>query len=149
VYADDHGHIGAISAGYYPQVAHGDPWLPLPGTGAGDVTGVIPHAAEPQVYDPPGHVVATANQRPGPSAGPCGRFPPEQRRPVRGRPPPGRRQSVLNTRIAVADLRKLGKRDSYRLGARRPGDNGGMRRAGRAARRVTFGAQRSGVRFGW
>ena len=68
VYADDHGNIGAISAGYCPQVAHGDPWLPLPGTGADDVDGVIPYAAEPQVYDPPGHVVATANQRPvGPS----------------------------------------------------------------------------------
>ncbi len=68
VYADDHGNIGVISAGYYPQVAHGDPWLPLPGTGADDVAGVIPYAAEPQVYDPPGHVVATANQRPvGPS----------------------------------------------------------------------------------
>ena len=68
VYADDQGHIGAISAGYYPQVAHGDPWLPLPGTGADDVTGVIPYAAEPQVYEPPGHVIATANQRPvGPS----------------------------------------------------------------------------------
>ncbi len=68
VYADDAGNIGAISAGYYPQVAHGDPWLPLPGTGAGDIVGVIPYAAVPQVYDPPGHVVATANQRPvGPS----------------------------------------------------------------------------------
>ncbi len=68
VYADDHGNIGAISAGYYPQVAHGDPWLPLPGTGADDVVAVIPYAAVPQVYDPPGHVVATANQRPvGPS----------------------------------------------------------------------------------
>ena len=68
VYADDQGNIGAISAGYYPQVAHGDPWLPLPGTGADDVDGVIPYAAEPQAYDPPGHVVATANQRPvGPS----------------------------------------------------------------------------------
>jgi len=31
VYADARGHIGVISAGYYPQVAHGDPWLPLPG----------------------------------------------------------------------------------------------------------------------
>ena len=32
------------------------------------MAGVIPYAAEPQVYDPPGHVVATANQRPvGPS----------------------------------------------------------------------------------
>jgi penicillin G amidase len=68
VYADDRGNIGAISAGYYPLVRHGDPWLPLPGTGAGDVAGVIPYRAVPQVYDPPGHVIATANQRPvGPS----------------------------------------------------------------------------------
>jgi penicillin G amidase len=68
VYADKDGNIGAISAGYYPQVAHGDPWLPLPGTGADDVIGVIPYNAIPQIYDPPGHVVATANQRPvGPS----------------------------------------------------------------------------------
>ena len=50
------------------MVRHGDPWLPMPGTGADDVAGVIPYAAVPQVYDPPGHVVATANQRPvGPS----------------------------------------------------------------------------------
>src|SRR5215475_2789772 len=68
VYADDRGHIGAISAGYYPLVRHGEPWLPMPGTGADDVAGVIPYASVPQVYDPPGHVVATANQRPvGPS----------------------------------------------------------------------------------
>ncbi len=68
VYADDRGNIGAISAGYYPQVRRGDPWLPLPGTGADDVAGVIPYRAVPEVYDPPGHVVATANQRPvGPS----------------------------------------------------------------------------------
>jgi penicillin amidase len=68
VYADDHGNIGAISAGYYPVVRHGDPWLPLSGTGPGDVAGVIPYRAVPQVYDPPAHLVATANQRPvGPS----------------------------------------------------------------------------------
>jgi penicillin amidase len=64
VYADDAGNIGAISAGYYPQVAHGQPWLPLSGTGADDVIGVIPYAAVPQVYDPPGHFVTTANQLP-------------------------------------------------------------------------------------
>jgi penicillin G amidase len=64
VYADDVGNIGAISAGYYPEVAHGTPWLPLSGTGADDVAGVIPYGAVPQVYDPPGHVVVTANQRP-------------------------------------------------------------------------------------
>jgi penicillin amidase len=64
VYADDRGNIGAISAGYYPVVRHGDPWLPMPGTGADDVAGVIPYPAVPQVYDPPDHLVATANQRP-------------------------------------------------------------------------------------
>jgi penicillin G amidase len=68
VYADGHGNIGAISAGYYPLVRHGNPWLPLPGTGADDIAGVIPYRAVPQVYNPPGHLVATANQRPvGPS----------------------------------------------------------------------------------
>jgi penicillin amidase len=64
VYADRRGHIGAIAAGYFPVVRHGDPWLPMPGTGADDVAGVIPYRAVPQVYDPPGHVVVTANQRP-------------------------------------------------------------------------------------
>lgn len=64
VYADNRGNIGAISAGYYPIVGRGTPWLPIPGTGADDVVGVIPYAAVPQSYDPPGHVIATANQRP-------------------------------------------------------------------------------------
>jgi penicillin amidase len=65
VYADTAGNIGAISAGYYPQVAAAcQPWLPMSGTGGCDITGVIPYAAEPQAYDPPGHVLATANQRP-------------------------------------------------------------------------------------
>ena len=65
VYADANGNIGAISAGYYPQVGAGcQPWVPMTGTGRCDVTGVIPYAAEPQAYDPPGHVLATANQRP-------------------------------------------------------------------------------------
>jgi penicillin G amidase len=65
VYADTVGNIGAISAGYYPQVGAGcQPWLPMTGTGACDVTGVIPYPAEPQVYDPPSHVLVTANQRP-------------------------------------------------------------------------------------
>ena len=36
----------------------------MPGTGADDVAGVIPYAAVPQVYDPPSHVIAAANQRP-------------------------------------------------------------------------------------
>ena len=64
VYADDRGHIGAISAGFIPQVRQGSPWLPMPGSGADDVAGVIPFGALPQVYDPPSHVIAVADQRP-------------------------------------------------------------------------------------
>ena len=63
VYADDKGNIGLISAGYYPQVAKGQPWLPMPGTGEYDVTGTVPYADIPQIYDPPGNVVWSANQR--------------------------------------------------------------------------------------
>lgn len=64
VYADGQGNIGVIAAGYYPQVGCPRPWFPQPGTGQCDVTGVIPYAAVPQSYDPPDHVVVTANQRP-------------------------------------------------------------------------------------
>jgi penicillin amidase len=65
VYADSAGNIGAISAGYYPQVAAGcQPWLPMPGAGGCDITGVIGYNAVPQTYDPPSHVIATDNQRP-------------------------------------------------------------------------------------
>ena len=63
VYADDRGNIGMISAGYYPQVARGQPWLPMPGTGAYDVTGTIPYDQIPQVYDPSDGIVWSANQR--------------------------------------------------------------------------------------
>lgn len=64
VYADDQGNIGMISPGYYPIVKAGMPWLPLPGTGEADVEGNIPFDAVPQVYNPPDHIIFTANQRP-------------------------------------------------------------------------------------
>ncbi|HEU5380844.1 MAG TPA: penicillin acylase family protein [Ktedonobacteraceae bacterium] len=64
VYADDQGNIGMISPGYYPIVKSGAPWLPLPGTGEADIAGSIPYDAVPQVYNPPDHMVFTANQRP-------------------------------------------------------------------------------------
>ena len=65
VYADTSGNIGVIAPGYYPQVPAGcKPWLPMPGTGACDITGVIPYQAVPQAYDPPSHLIATDNQRP-------------------------------------------------------------------------------------
>jgi penicillin amidase len=63
VYADDKGNIGLISAGYYPQVAAGQPWLPMPGTGEDDVTGTIPYDYIPQVYNPPDGIIWSANQR--------------------------------------------------------------------------------------
>jgi penicillin amidase len=65
VYADTSGNIGVIAPGYYPQVPGGcTPWLPMPGTGACDISGVIPYQAVPQSYDPPSHLIATDNQRP-------------------------------------------------------------------------------------
>jgi penicillin amidase len=65
VYADTSGNIGVIAPGYYPQVPAGcEPWLPMPGTGACDISGVIPYQAVPQAYDPPSHLIATDNQRP-------------------------------------------------------------------------------------
>jgi penicillin G amidase len=63
VYADDRGNIGLISAGYYPLVAKGQPWLPMPGTGEFDVTGTIPYEDIPQAYNPPDHILWSANQR--------------------------------------------------------------------------------------
>lgn len=64
VYADRRGNVGLISAGYYPIVRRGTPWLPLPGDGSADVVGTIPFDAIPQVYNPPSHYVFSANQRP-------------------------------------------------------------------------------------
>ncbi|MEY9929760.1 penicillin amidase [Catenulispora sp. GP43] len=63
-YADGQGDIGIVAAGYFPLVKTGQPWLPLPGTGEDDVAGAIPYDAQPQVYDPPDHVVVSTNQRP-------------------------------------------------------------------------------------
>lgn len=63
VYADRSGNIGAMTAGSFPVVSHGSPWLPMPGSGADDVAGTIPYAALPLSYNPPGHVVAAAGQR--------------------------------------------------------------------------------------
>src|SRR5450759_3919025 len=62
-YADDAGNIGMISAGYFPLVAQGQPWLPMPGTGEYDVTGTVPYDDIPQVYDPPEGFIWSANQR--------------------------------------------------------------------------------------
>jgi penicillin amidase len=63
IYADDAGNIGLISAGYYPLVAKGQPWMPMPGTGEFDVTGTIPYDDIPQAYNPANNILWSANQR--------------------------------------------------------------------------------------
>ncbi len=70
VYADDAGHIGLVSAGYYPILRAPEPWLPMPGTGEYDVIGTVPFDQVPQVYDPPEHFTFSANQREVPAAYP-------------------------------------------------------------------------------
>ncbi|MFE3605413.1 penicillin acylase family protein [Streptomyces goshikiensis] len=63
-YADRKGNIGVIAPGAYPQIAQGDARGPLPGTGESDVVGSIPFDVVPQAYNPPSHLLVTANQRP-------------------------------------------------------------------------------------
>lgn len=63
IYADRYDHIGLISAGYYPEVAHGHPWMPLSGDGSDAIIGTIPYSAVPQSYDPPSGLLFSANQR--------------------------------------------------------------------------------------
>lgn len=63
IYADRAGNIALISAGYYAEVAHGNPWTILSGTGADDLQGTIPANAIPASYDPPSHFLFSANQR--------------------------------------------------------------------------------------
>jgi penicillin G amidase len=52
VYADDRGNIGTVTAGQDPKLRHGSAWLPLSGTGADDVSSLVPAATGPPVYDP-------------------------------------------------------------------------------------------------
>lgn len=64
VYADTSGTIAATVAGDIPQVAQGDPWLPLSGEGHADVTSTIPREALPEVVNPADNVIVSANQVP-------------------------------------------------------------------------------------
>jgi penicillin G amidase len=58
VYADDHGNIGSVTAGQDPQLTDGQALLPLPGTGADDVSSLVPAATGPPAYDPAAGFVA-------------------------------------------------------------------------------------------
>jgi penicillin amidase len=71
VYADAAGHIGYYAPGRIPIRSSGDGSLPSAGwTGESEWTGWIPFDDLPHTYDPPGHVIITANQRPMPASYP-------------------------------------------------------------------------------
>jgi penicillin G amidase len=71
VYADDHGNIGSVLAGQDPQLSQGQAWLPLAGTGADDVSRLVPATTGSPVYDPASDLVVaggagvSANTVPG------------------------------------------------------------------------------------
>ena len=67
VYADVDGHIGYYAPGKIPVRASGDGSTPADGwSGAAEWTGWIPFDELPHLYDPPSHVIVTANHRPEP-----------------------------------------------------------------------------------
>jgi penicillin amidase len=67
VFADVEGHIGYYAPGRIPLRASGDGSRPADGwTGEAEWTGWVPFDELPHVFDPPGHVIVTANHRPAP-----------------------------------------------------------------------------------
>ncbi len=65
VYADVEGHIGYYAPGRIPIRATGDGALPAEGwTGNSEWIGWVPFDQLPHTFDPPEHVIVTANQRP-------------------------------------------------------------------------------------
>jgi len=64
VYADVEGNIGYQSPGKIPIRAQGDGTVPVPGwSGEYEWTGYIPFDELPYVYNPPTHLVVTANNK--------------------------------------------------------------------------------------
>ena len=67
VYADVDGHIGYYAPGRIPMRASGDGSRPADGwTGDAEWTGWVPFEELPHLFDPPEHVIVTANHRPAP-----------------------------------------------------------------------------------
>jgi penicillin G amidase len=64
MYADIDGHIGYVAAGWIPKRRTLDGTVPYAGeSNEGDWLGHIPGDQLPRVYDPPGGILVTANQR--------------------------------------------------------------------------------------
>jgi penicillin amidase len=71
LYADTSGHIGYYAPGRIPIRASGDGAMPSAGwTGESEWSGWVPFDQLPHVYDPPDHLIVTANQRPTAAAYP-------------------------------------------------------------------------------
>jgi penicillin amidase len=71
VYGDVEGHIGYYAPGRVPVRASGDGAEPADGwTGGAEWTGWIPFEELPHLYDPPEHLIVTANHRPEPPSYP-------------------------------------------------------------------------------
>jgi len=69
VFADTDGHIGYYAPGHIPIRASGDGSRPADGwTGDAEWTGWVPFDELPHVFDPPEHVIVTANHRPAPAS---------------------------------------------------------------------------------
>jgi penicillin amidase len=67
VYADVNGHIGYYAPGRIPLRSSGDGSRPAEGwTGDAEWTGWVPFEDLPHLFDPPEHVIVTANHRPEP-----------------------------------------------------------------------------------
>ena len=65
IYADVNGHIGYYAPGHIPLRASGDGSRPADGwTGDAEWTGWVPFDELPHLYDPPEHMIVTANHRP-------------------------------------------------------------------------------------
>jgi penicillin amidase len=68
VYADVDGHIGYYAPGRIPIRTGGDGSRPAEGwAGEAEWTGSIPFAELPHLFDPPAHMIVTANNRPAPA----------------------------------------------------------------------------------
>ncbi len=71
VYADVDGHIGYFAPGRFPIRARGDGTMPVDGaSGDYEWTGWVPFGQLPHAFDPPEHLIVTANHRPVPAAYP-------------------------------------------------------------------------------
>lgn len=67
VYADTRGNIGFVAAGRIPIRRSGDGSLPAEGwSGRSEWTGAIPANAAVSAYNPPDHLIISANNRPAP-----------------------------------------------------------------------------------